>query len=173
MKNITTIKLVVTAMFMALTMVATMFIRIPLPLGYVNLGDAMVFLSVFVLGPICGTIASGVGSGLADLFGYATYAPGTLVIKSAMVIVTYLIYKIILKTTNKKMLAEIVGGIVGVLVMAFGYFIYETLLFTTAGVAILNAPWNLLQGGVGLTISVLIMRVLVGTKVIERIGLDK
>ena len=80
MKNITTKKLVITALFMALTMVATMFIRIPLPLGYVNLGDVFVLLSVFVLGPIYGTIAAGVGSGLADLFGFVKYAPGTLII---------------------------------------------------------------------------------------------
>ena len=43
MKNITTKKLVLTALFMALTVVATMFIRVPLLLGYVNLGDAFGF----------------------------------------------------------------------------------------------------------------------------------
>ena len=64
MKNATTKKLVMTALMMALTMVATMFIRIPLPLGYVNLGDVFVLLSVFILGPVYGTIAAGVGSGL-------------------------------------------------------------------------------------------------------------
>ena len=95
MKGITTKKLVTTALFMALTMVATMFIRIPLPLGYVNLGDAFIFLAVFILGPVCGAIAGGVGAGLADLFGYITYAPGTLVIKAAMAIVAWLIYQIL------------------------------------------------------------------------------
>ena len=81
---------------MALTVVATTFIRIPLPLGYVNLGDAFVLLSVFVLGLVYGTIAGGFGSALADLFGYITYAPGTLIIKTAMALVAYLIYKAIL-----------------------------------------------------------------------------
>ena len=56
-----------TALMMALTMVATMYITIPLPLGYVNLGDVFVLMSVFVLGPVYGTIAAGVGSGLAVL----------------------------------------------------------------------------------------------------------
>ena len=87
MKKIPTKKLVLTALFTALTMVATMFIRIPLPLGYVNLGDAFVLLSVFILGPILGTVAAGVGSTIADLFGYITYAPGTLIIKTAMAII--------------------------------------------------------------------------------------
>ena len=173
MKTLTTKKLVMTALMMALTMVATMFIRIPLPLGYVNLGDVFVLLSVFVLGPVYGTIAAGVGSGLADLFGYITYAPGTLIIKSAMALVAWLIYKLLSKATGKEMLGEIVGGILGALVMATGYFFYEIMFFTTAGVAIVNAPWNLLQGGVGVALSVIIIRVLKATKALEKLNLDK
>ena len=173
MKTLTTKKLVMTALMMALTMVATMFIRIPLPLGYVNLGDVFVLLSVFILGPVYGTIAAGIGSGLADLFGYITYAPGTLIIKSSMALVAWLIYAILLKTTNRKMFAEIVGGVVGAILMATGYFFYEILFFTTPAVAIVNAPWNLLQGGIGVTLSVILMRVLTATKALEKLNLDK
>ena len=168
MQRITTKKLVLTALMMALTMVATMFIRIPLPLGYVNLGDVFVFLSVFILGPLLGTISAGVGSSLADLFGYISYAPGTLIIKSAMALVTYTIYMLLMKTTNKKMLAEIIGATIGAIVMAVGYFFYEFLFFTTAGVAIVNAPWNLLQGGIGVVLAVSIMRILTATKILEK-----
>ena len=165
--KITTKKLVLTALFMALTVVATTFIRIPLPLGYVNLGDAFVLLSVFVLGLVYGTIAGGFGSALADLFGYITYAPGTLFIKTAMVIVAYLLYKLLLKATKKAMLAEIVGGVAGAIIMAFGYFFYETLFFETAAVAIINVPWNLIQGAIGVVISTAVMRILSATKIID------
>ena len=173
MKKITTKKLVTTALFMAFTMIATMFIRIPLPLGYVNLGDAFIFLAVFILGPVCGVIAGGVGAGLADLFGYITYAPGTLVIKSAMALVAWLVYQLLKKSTKKAMLAEIAGGVVGTIVMAVGYFAYEVLLFTTFGVAVLNMPWNLLQGGVGVTIAVAVMRVLTATKTLDKLSFYK
>ena len=173
MKKLTTKNLVATALFMALTIVATMFIRIPLPLGYVNLGDAFIFLAVFILGPVCGVIAGGVGAGIADLFGYITYAPGTLVIKSAMAIVAWLVYQLLKTATQKAMFAEIAGGIAGTIVMAVGYFVYEVLLFTTAGVAVLNMPWNLLQGGVGITIAVAVMRVLTATKVLDKFGFYK
>ena len=173
MKKITTKKLVATALFMAFTMIATMFIRIPLPLGYVNLGDAFIFLAVFILGPVCGVIAGGVGAGLADLFGYITYAPGTLVIKSAMALVAWLVYQLLKKSTKKAMLAEIAGGVVGTIVMAVGYFAYEVLLFTTFGVALLNTPWNLLQGGVGVTIAVAVMRVLTATKTLDKLSFYK
>ena len=173
MKKITTKKLVATALFMAFTMIATMFIRIPLPLGYVNLGDAFIFLAVFILGPVCGVIAGGVGAGIADLFGYITYAPGTLVIKSAMALVAWLVYQLLKTATKKAMFAEIAGGIAGTIVMAAGYFVYEALLFTTVGVAVLNMPWNLLQGGVGITIAVAVMRVLTATKVLDKFGFYK
>ncbi len=169
MQNLTTKKLVLTALLMALTFVATMLVRIPLPPGYVNLGDMFVLLSVFILGPVLGTVAGGVGSCLADLIGFIPYVPGTLIIKSAMALVAYLIYSLLLKATKKDILAEIIGGICGAVIMAFGYFFYEILFFETAGVAIVNVPWNLLQGAVGVILSTIIMRILDATKVLEKL----
>ena len=173
MKKLTTKKLVLTALFMALTIVATMFIRIPIPLGYINLGDAFIFVSVFLLGPLCGALVGGVGAGIADLVGFIAYAPGTLVIKSAMALVAWLVYQLLKTATKNAMFAEMAGGIAGTIVMAVGYFVYEVLLFTTAGVAVLNMPWNLLQGGVGITIAVAVMRVLTATKVLDNFGFYK
>ena len=169
MQNLTTKKLVLTALLTALTFVATMFIRIPLPLGYVNLGDVFVLLSVFILGPVYGTIAGSVGSCLADLIGYISYAPGTLIIKSAMALVAYLVYSLLLKATKKDIIAEIIGGIAGAVIMAFGYFFYEILFFETAGVAIINVPWNLLQGAVGVILSTIVIRILDTTTLLEKL----
>ena len=78
--------LILAAMFAALTCVATMIIHIPSPIGgYFNLGDCMVLLSAFVLGPVWGMAAGGIGSALADLIsGAMTWVPGTLVIKALM-----------------------------------------------------------------------------------------
>ena len=61
-------KLVLTALFTALILCATLLIQIPLPFGYVHLGDGFVLLSTFILGPFLGSVASGLGSALADLF---------------------------------------------------------------------------------------------------------
>lgn len=170
MKSFSTQKLVLSALLMALTTVSTMFIRIPLPFGYVNLGDTFVFLSVFILGCWYGTIAAGVGSAIADLVGYVTYAPGTFVIKSAMAIVAFLVFKLLVKLIKSKTLSEIIAGTLGATVMAFGYFSYETLFFCSAGVAIVNVPYNLIQGAVGVALSTVIMRVLYATKVLEKLS---
>ena len=167
-KNITK-KIVLTALFTALTTIATTFLRVPLPLGYVNLGDAFILLSAFILGPLYGSIAAGLGAALADLFGYVTYAPGTLIIKALMAVVAYLLYALLQKKTKRAFWAEIAGGLVGTIVMASGYFLYETLFFETMSIAALNMPWNLLQGMVGAILATLIMRMLTKTKYLEKI----
>ena len=170
MNKLSTKKLIFTAIFMALTTISTMFIRIPLPLGYVNLGDAFVLLLVFILGPVCGTISAGVGSAFADLLGYITYAPGTLIIKTLMAIAVYFTYKLILKASKVSILSQIIAGVVATLIMAFGYFVYETIFFTTAAVAILSLPFNLLQGAVGTAVAVILARILATTKLIDKLN---
>ena len=62
-------KLVLSALFMALTCVATMSIRIPTPGtgGYIHPGDAIVILSGALFGPVWGFLIAGIGSCLADL----------------------------------------------------------------------------------------------------------
>ena len=82
--------LVLAALFAALTYVATNIIRVPIPAtdGYINLGDCVVLLGAFLLGPVYGAAAGGIGSALADIIsGYAVFAPGTFVIKALIAVI--------------------------------------------------------------------------------------
>jgi uncharacterized membrane protein len=123
---------------------------------------------VFILGPVYGTVAAGLGSCLADLFGYIVYVPGTLVIKTLAALVVWGVYRRLFKMTKMRTLSETVAGFVGAVIMTAGYFFYEWLFFTTAAVAILNAPWNLLQGSVGAVVAVIVGHALVVTKVLDK-----
>lgn len=157
-KSFRTKTLVVTALFAALTMIATLFLKFPLALGYVHLGDAFVFLSGFMLGPFWGAAAAGVGSALADVAGgYAIYAPITAIVKAVMALLGAFLGKKLVKIVKKELFAETIAGIVGTCVLTLGYFFYETLLYSI-GAAVANVLWNLLQGGVGVLISVSLMR---------------
>ena len=61
-------KIVIAALLAALTCVATMIIKIPSPLkGYLNLGDCIVLLAGWMLSPVHGFLAAGLGSALADV----------------------------------------------------------------------------------------------------------
>ncbi|MFO7797078.1 MAG: ECF transporter S component [Promethearchaeati archaeon] len=144
--------------FGALVCVVTMVIAFPVPAtnGYINIGDAMVMLTAIIFGPVIGGIAGGVGSALADLFlGYILYAPATLIIKALEGIVVGLI-------ANPKNIAkrfsyrDIIGVLIGGLIMVIGYFIYEIILYGLYA-AIYEVILNgLIQYGLGILISLLL-----------------
>ena len=96
-------KLVITALFAALTCVATLVIQIPSGMGggYVNLGDGMVLISAYILGPLLGGVAAGAGSCIADIAsGYAAFALPTLIIKFVMAVAAGRLF-VIMKKKNK------------------------------------------------------------------------
>ena len=162
MAKISTRKIVICALFMALTAVATMVIQIPSPMdGYVNMGDAFVLLCAFVLGPVYGVIAGGVGSMLADiLLGYVIYAPGTLIVKSLVVVVAYFLYRALTKTIKVKTISLVLAGAVAELLMVVGYFLYAMLLMGKGLAAAASIPGNLMQGLAGVIVSTLLFLIL-------------
>ena len=150
-------RLVYTALFTALTTVATLVIQVPSPMsGYVNLGDAMVLLSAWILGPVYGTAAAGIGSMLADLLsGYAYYAPGTLVIKCLMAFVAAQVFLVLKDKVKGKHFAKVVSGLLAEIIMVAGYFGYAGLIRNGLSAA-LSIPGNLVQGGFGIVVSTVV-----------------
>lgn len=149
MKDKTTKKLIFAALFAALTCVATMIIKIPTPLGgYIHAGDAVVVLAAFLLGPVWGALAAGLGSALADLIsGYALYVPGTFVIKALVALVAgWLLSRRFVKNQLAK---SIIAGIVGEIVMVGGYLLYEAVFLGFGVAAAANIPMNAIQGAFG------------------------
>ncbi len=80
-------KLTYMALIIAISVVLTFLIRIPIPStqGYFHPGDAVLIIGIFILGKKNGSIAGAIGQGLADLIGgYAIFAPVTLIAKILM-----------------------------------------------------------------------------------------
>lgn len=157
--------LVLAALFAALTTVATMVIQIPSPMsGYVNLGDCMVLLSAWVLGPFVGAAAGGVGSMLADVItGYAYYAPGTLIIKAAMALAAGLIFRAVAGRRGRgprALAARLSGGLVAEAMMVLGYFAYAGIILQNGLGAVASIPGNLVQAAFGLAAAVVLVQVL-------------
>ena len=144
------------ALFAALTCVMTMIVKIPVPAtgGYVNLGDCVVLLAGWVLGPMYGGAAAGLGSMLADLVsGYPLYAPGTFVIKACMAVCAWAVFRA--AAGEKRGLAARIGGaLAGEAVMVAGYFAYEGVVLGFGLGAAAAIPGNLIQGVFGLAVSV-------------------
>jgi len=119
-------RMVFSALFAALTFCATFVIKIPTPTGgYVHLGDSIVLISGWLLGPVWGTLAAAVGSALSDLIGgYSTYIVPTFVIKGLMALLAWCCYKAF--SRRKKSFAFVViSGLVGGIIMVFGYYLVE------------------------------------------------
>ncbi len=154
MRNQKVLKIVICAMFAALACVATMVIQFPSPMnGYVNLGDCVVLLGAFILGPVYGAAAGGIGSMLADIFsGYAHYAPGTLIIKAVMAFVAAIIFK----QLKNKTLSSVLGAVAAEVIMVLGYFAYAGMLLGKGIAAAASIPGNLVQAAVGIVVSVVL-----------------
>ncbi len=144
-------------MFCALICVATAVFPIPLGNGgYANLGDTLIAVCAFFLGPVWGFLAAGVGSALADLIlGYGIYAPATFVIKGTMALVYILIFRRFVKTKAAIPMA-LVASVVAEAIMVLGYLVFESFLYSFAG-AVPNIPGNLIQAAVGVACSTVLV----------------
>lgn len=158
-------KLVIAALLAALTCVATMIIKIPSPLkGYINFGDCVVLVAGWMLSPLYGFLAAGIGSALADLFsGYVVYAPVTFAVKGLMALAAYFLYKLLSKKINSPV-SRIISGIVAELIMILGYYVFEGFMYGFEA-SIVNMPANAVQGAAGLILGIALVNIFKKTKI--------
>ena len=155
-------KLILAALFAALSCVATMSIRIPTPgtSGYIHPGDAIVILSGIILGPVWGFLAGGIGSALSDLIGgYFIYVPITFVIKGLVALAAGLLYQKVGKNQKSRYIAVILGGVADIILVAGGYFVCEFFIYGAGAAA--SIPANIIQGIGGLVISCILYPILI------------
>ncbi len=155
-------KLILAALFAALSCVATMSIRIPTPGtgGYIHPGDAIVILSGVILGPVWGFFAGGIGSALSDLIGgYFVYVPITFMIKGLVALAAGLLYQKVGKTQKSRYAAVVLGGVADIILVAGGYFVCEYFIYGAGAAA--SIPANIIQGIGGLVISCILYPILI------------
>ena len=122
----------------ALIAALTAYVRISIPGGYVNPGDAAIALAAVLLGPYA-AIPAALGSMLADLLGYPQYAVFTLFIKGLMGFIAGWGMK-----SGKICAKSIISVALSGTVLVGGYFVTDIIL-GDIGLALVDLPWNLLQ----------------------------
>lgn len=162
-------KMVTAALFAAIICAVTFFPKIPSVNGYIHLGDAVILLAAFVLGPLYGGVAAAIGSALADLIsGYVVFVPGTFVMKFLTAACAAYVFLLLAKVRPKlKVVNYVLSGLVGEAVMIFGYFLYETLIYSTVGAAA-GILGNLCQAAGGIAVSTIIAVMLSQGKKLKR-----
>ena len=120
-----------------------------------RLGDTVVLLGGYLLGPAWGALAGSIGPALADvLLGSPIYAPATLVIKAGMAALAAACHQAFGKGRGPLGLAAC--GIMGELPMVVGYWLYDALLLGSAAGAAAGIPSNLVQAAFGIAASTLL-----------------
>jgi len=149
----------IVAVFSALAFVATRFIQIPILQtgGYLNFGEAIIYIAAIFFGPFVGGLVGAIGPALADITSpYAAFAPFTLLIKG---IEGFIVGKI--ASTNPKNMNKLLGILIGGSVMIIGYYIVEILVFLILSpIALIEIPFNVLQVIVGGTIAMIATKTL-------------
>ena len=126
-------------------------LRIPTAIGYINLGDAVILIASYVIGPAA-FFPAAIGSAIADLIaGYPMYILPTFVIKGLMGLAAGFIMKH--PEHRPHLVKRLLAGVAAEIIMVFGYFVVEIFLYDVAAAAA-SVPFNLIQAAAALIIAV-------------------
>lgn len=126
-------------------------LRIPTAIGYINLGDAVILIASYVIGPAA-FFPAAIGSAIADLIaGYPMYILPTFVIKGLMGLAAGFIMKH--PEHRPHLVKRLLAGVAAEIIMVIGYFAVEVFLYDVAAAAA-SVPFNLIQAAAALMIAV-------------------
>lgn len=151
-KKVNVSDIAITGVCIALTLVATAFINIRLPIaangGLVHLGNVPLFLAAIIFGKKTGAFAGAFGMGLFDLLsGWTLWAPFTFVIVGLM---GFAVGKI---TENRiEFRWNVLAIAVACVIKVVGYYIAEVIIYRNWIAPVLSIPGNLVQIGVAAVI---------------------
>lgn len=156
MNKISTKKIALNGVMIALVFLGTYFTRIPTPLpgGYFNLGDAVIIVAAIILGRTSGLVSGAIGSCLADIaFGSFLFAPITLIVKGLEGFVVGWLASIGRNEAKTSGAIRVISVIAGAAIMVFGYFFAEAFILGFADkafgltAAVAELVPNSIQGG--------------------------
>ncbi len=162
--------LAVKALCVAIVFLATTVLQIPIPLGYANLGTAVILILAVFWGPEVGLVAGGLGSALADLVLAPMWALPTLLVKAVMGLLCGVIAgKASAQKHRTKQLRTFLACIVAAVEMIVGYFIGGSILYGSVATGALQIPGLAIECGVGIVVFYLVGRVIERSGLMERI----
>lgn len=142
-----------TALCIAIVCISTMIIKIPIPLGYMHLGNCCILLVSVFFGRTAGTLAGGVGSALADLLGgFPEWILPTLIIKSIMGFAIAAVARDKNGRMRMASLKTLIASIAGILIMIAGYFAGGSVLYGSIITGAAQIPGLALEGIIGIVL---------------------
>lgn len=156
-------RLIFSALFAAIIFVATSYLKVPLPvMGYVHLGDGIIFLASSLL-PLPYAIAvAAVGASLADLMaGYTQYILATFILKA----LTAAVFSS--RKGRSVNLRNITALVPAIIINAGGYYLFEAILYSSFVSPLANIPFNVIQSVCGAIIFILLRIIIDKTRALS------
>ncbi|SCN24673.1 putative membrane protein [Clostridium sp. N3C] len=138
----TTVKLTVTAMFMAMNIVLSSF-GIPIPGGHLYFNNIVICLSSILIEPLQAFVVGGIGAFIGDFLFYPAPMFVSLVTHGLQAVAISLFSHRFLK--NNPRLASGIGVAVGALITTVGYSLGRAFVYSTPEYALMNLPFQILQ----------------------------
>lgn len=145
----TTLKLTITALFMAMVIALSSF-GIPVPGGHLYLNDTVIVLAAMLLDPFLAFMAGGVGAFLGDMLFYPAPMFVSLAVHGLQAVIISVFSHNIMKSKPKA--SAMIGIIIGALVMVLGYTLGRAYVYANPEYALVKLPFQFLQAGLGVVI---------------------
>ncbi len=148
--------LTVSALLMGMNIVLSMSIfSIPVPGGHLYFCDVVINTAAILLDPLAAFIVGGVGSFLGDFFFYPAPMFVSLVTHGLEAVIVSVISHRYLQ--QKPLISSSVAVTVGAIVMTIGYTLGRAYVYSTPDYAIIKLPFEILQGGFGAVVSIILL----------------
>ena len=145
----TTIRLTLTALFMAMNIAMSSF-GIPVPGGHLYLCDVVICLAAILLDPMEAFVVGGVGSFLGDLIFYPLPMFVSLVTHGLQAVVISVFSHHVLKKNPR--LASGIGCMIGAVIMVTGYTLGKIFIYSTWQYAMMKLPYEIAQALLGVVL---------------------
>lgn len=150
----TTIRLTVTALFMAMNIAMSSF-GVPVPGGHLYLCDIVICTAAILLNPLEAFVVGGIGSFLGDMIFYPLPMFVSLVTHGLQALVISVFAHYVLKKHPK--IAAGIGVSIGVIIMVAGYTFGKAFIYSTPEYAIMKLPYEFAQGILGAVFGMLLV----------------
>ncbi|MDD2231968.1 MAG: ECF transporter S component [Sphaerochaetaceae bacterium] len=139
------LKIALVAIMTAITVVFTLFVRIPTTKGYFNLCDVAIYFCAFTFNPLVAFISASLGTALADMIsGYPQWAPVSFVVHGLEGLAVALVLR-----RSRTVIRKIIASVLGIIIVGGGYYLLGGLVLTGFPTALIEIPANLAQSAIG------------------------